>query len=43
LHEWERIERVGGFVDENGRLNGTLAMSRAFGDFEFKSAEGSPE
>ena len=35
--EWERIEKAGGWVDENGRLNGTLAMSRAIGDYEFKS------
>jgi serine/threonine protein phosphatase PrpC len=41
--EWERIEKAGGFVDEKGRLNGTLAMSRAFGDVEFKSEGNLPK
>jgi len=31
-----RIERVGGFVTGNGRLCGILAVSRAFGDIDFK-------
>jgi serine/threonine protein phosphatase PrpC len=43
VQEWERIEKAGGFVDEKGRLNGTLAMSRAFGDFEFKSEGNRPK
>lgn len=43
IPEWERIEHAGGWVDENGRLNGTLAMSRALGDHEFKSNEGIAE
>jgi serine/threonine protein phosphatase PrpC len=33
--EKERIERAGGFV-EFGRVCGLLAVSRAFGDFEYK-------
>lgn len=43
IPEWERIEHAGGWVCENGRLNGTLAMSRALGDYEFKSNEGVAE
>ncbi|CAD8160937.1 unnamed protein product [Paramecium octaurelia] len=35
-NELARIRYAGGFVDEQGRLNGTLSVSRAFGDFEFK-------
>ena len=33
--ERTRIERAGGFVQQ-GRVNGTLSLSRAFGDFEYK-------
>jgi len=33
--EYERIKQAGGFV-ANDRVNGSLAMSRAFGDFIFK-------
>jgi len=33
--EYARIYKAGGFV-EYGRVNGNLALSRAFGDFEFK-------
>ena len=35
--ESERIYRSGGFV-EDGRVNGALALSRALGDFEYKSS-----
>lgn len=35
VHERERIERNGGWVQE-GRLNGDLDMSRTIGDHEFK-------
>ncbi|CAD8080664.1 unnamed protein product [Paramecium primaurelia] len=35
-NELARIRFAGGFVNEEGRLNGTLSVSRAFGDFEFK-------
>ncbi len=31
----KRITEAGGFVDF-GRVNGNLALSRAFGDFDFK-------
>lgn len=31
-----RIYAAGGFVEEN-RVNGNLALSRALGDFEYKS------
>ena len=34
--ELSRIKRSGGFVEE-GRVNGMLALSRALGDFEYKS------
>jgi len=34
--ELSRIQRSGGFV-EDGRVNGMLALSRALGDFEYKS------
>ena len=33
--EKERIEKNGGFV-ENNRVNGKLAMSRSFGDLQYK-------
>lgn len=33
--ESRRIVAAGGFV-ESGRVNGSLALSRALGDFEFK-------
>lgn len=36
--EKARIEAVGGFVEEN-RVNGSLALSRALGDFEYKGNE----
>ena len=35
FREKERILDGGGFV-ENNRVNGNLALSRAFGDFSFK-------
>jgi serine/threonine protein phosphatase PrpC len=34
--ELARIQRSGGFV-EDSRVNGMLALSRALGDFEYKS------
>jgi len=35
IGESRRIVAAGGFV-ESGRVNGSLALSRALGDFEFK-------
>jgi protein phosphatase 2C family protein 2/3 len=35
LDEAKRIRRAGGFV-AYGRINGSLAVSRAFGDFDYK-------
>ena len=35
-HERERIEGAGGWI-ANGRVNGVLAVSRAFGDIEYKT------
>lgn len=34
--EAQRIKNAGGYV-ENGRVNGSLALSRALGDFNFKN------
>ncbi|KAJ3309595.1 Protein phosphatase 2C 2 [Boothiomyces sp. JEL0838] len=43
IGEYNRIVAAGGFV-EFGRVNGNLALSRAIGDFEFKSnPDKSPE
>lgn len=39
--EHNRIEKAGGIV-EQGRINGALNLSRAFGDFEFKNNEKVP-
>lgn len=36
--EKDRIEKAGGFVS-NGRVEGNLAVSRALGDFEYKSKD----
>ena len=38
-HERLRIERAHGYVQQ-GRVNGTLAVSRSFGDFEYKIDNG---
>ena len=35
IDEIVRVNKAGGFVEDN-RINGTLAVSRAFGDFQFK-------
>lgn len=40
--EMRRIRAAGGFVEFN-RVNGTLALSRALGDFEFKCATRPPK
>ena len=34
--ERARIEKCGGFVSREGRLNGRIQVSRAFGDAQFK-------
>lgn len=39
--ETKRIVAAGGFVDF-GRVNGNLALSRAFGDFDFKKNNNLP-
>ena len=39
--ERERIQAAGGFVSE-GRVNGSLALSRALGDFEYKGNKNLP-
>lgn len=36
IDEMDRIRKAGGFV-EFGRVNGNLALSRAFGDLEYKN------
>ena len=37
-----RIKRAGGYVVD-GRVNGNINLSRAFGDFEYKSNTNMPE
>jgi len=39
--EKRRIEAAGGFVEES-RVNGSLALSRAMGDFEYKQKDDMP-
>lgn len=45
--EQARIENAGGFVSNDGigpcRVDSNLAVSRAFGDFEYKDARAAPE
>eukprot|EP00929_Paragymnodinium_shiwhaense_P057448 TRINITY_DN28755_c0_g1_i1.p1 TRINITY_DN28755_c0_g1~~TRINITY_DN28755_c0_g1_i1.p1 ORF type:complete len:260 (-),score=42.51 TRINITY_DN28755_c0_g1_i1:59-838(-) len=40
--ELKRIEAAGGKVDDNGRINGGLNVSRAFGDFGYKKRQDLP-
>jgi serine/threonine protein phosphatase PrpC len=41
--EKERIEREGGFVAPNGRVDGSLMLSRAFGDGSYLGVSQQPE
>ena len=41
--EQKRIEAAGSFVSKQGRVNGMLSLSRAFGDFGFKSSSLAPD
>ncbi|MFS8017880.1 putative protein-serine/threonine phosphatase [Helianthus anomalus] len=36
LQEKERCERLGGYFDEDGYLNGQLSVTRAIGDWHMK-------
>lgn len=38
-YERMRIEKAGGYVEDN-RVNGVIALSRAFGDLEYKQEKG---
>mmetsp|Transcript_77794 Transcript_77794/g.155798 ORF Transcript_77794/g.155798 Transcript_77794/m.155798 type:complete len:427 (+) Transcript_77794:36-1316(+) len=40
--ELDRIERVGGFVNGVGRVNGNLNLSRSLGDLKYKQASHAP-
>eukprot|EP00397_Hematodinium_sp_SG-2012_P019481 GEMP01020018.1.p1 GENE.GEMP01020018.1~~GEMP01020018.1.p1 ORF type:complete len:519 (+),score=164.63 GEMP01020018.1:167-1723(+) len=41
--EQQRIMRAGGFVNEEGRVDGNLNLSRALGDLFYKRGSGGPE
>ena len=38
--ELERIRKAGGFVNQFGRINGNLNLSRSIGDLKYKSVPG---
>lgn len=40
--ESERIEKAGGFVNQFGRVNGNLNLSRSIGDLKYKQTAGLP-
>ncbi|KAJ6680023.1 PROTEIN PHOSPHATASE 2C 49-RELATED [Salix purpurea] len=40
--ERRRVEELGGYIDNNGFLNGVLSVSRALGDWDMKLPRGSP-
>ena len=40
--EMQRITRAGGFVNQFGRVNGNLNLSRSIGDLKYKQVPGIP-
>ncbi|KAL5561070.1 hypothetical protein UlMin_030817 [Ulmus minor] len=40
--ERRRVEELGAYIDEDGYLNGVLAVTRALGDWDMKLPRGSP-
>jgi serine/threonine protein phosphatase PrpC len=40
--ELSRIRRAGGFVNQFGRVNGNLNLSRSIGDLKYKQVPGIP-
>ena len=38
----DRIHKAGGFVNQFGRVNGNLNLSRSIGDLKYKQVPGTP-